>query len=172
MGSRQKADYADLEKRYVTEGLTYSQLARAAGVSPQSVSEYARRKDWPGKRAAYEAALSRRSYEVVASSVAHESAEIRKESILVARATLRAYAKGLAEGQITPSAKDAALMIDLLIKELTPSDDREHGETIVSTISPDSDFLRSVVEAARGQLGSSGNLAGAAMGGTQRTRSN
>lgn len=167
-----KADYASLEKMHVVEGTSFSALARAAGVSPQSVSEYARRNDWKGKRAAYESSIARRGYENIAATVASQSAEIRMESVQVARATLRAYANALVSGQVVPTAKDAALMIDLLAKELTPSDLRDHEATIVSTASPDTEFLRRVVEAARGKFSGTGDVEGALLGGTPRTRAN
>jgi hypothetical protein len=172
MAMKAKADYASLEKMYVLEEKTYSALARFAGVSPQSVAEYARRHDWPGKRAAYQSSLSRRGYENVAATVASQTAEIKMESISVARATLRAYANALVSGQVVPTAKDAALMIDLLAKELVPDDGRDHESTIVSTISPDSDFLRRVVDAARGKFSGTGDVEGAILGGSTRTRSN
>lgn len=173
MATQKKADYAALEKLYVTEGQNYSELARIAGVSPQSVSEYGRRNDWPGKRAAYEAALSRRGYDAIATTVATQNAEIRTEALTVARATLRAYAQALLDKTVVPTAKDAALMIDLLVKELMPEGGRDHSEgTIVSTIGPDSEFLRRVVEAARGRFSGPGDVEGALLGGSPRTRSN
>jgi hypothetical protein len=172
MGTQRKADYKNLEVMYVTEGRSYSDIARAASISPQSVSEYGRRNDWPGKRAAYEAAMSRRGYAKIAEHVASQKFEIRNEAIQVARATLRAYAQSLINGQVVPTAKDAALMIDLLIKELTPEGSRGDEDTIVSTISPDTDFLRSVVEAARGRFSSGADVEGALLGGAQRTRAN
>lgn len=172
MATQRKADYAALEKLYVTEKQSYSDCARVGGVSPQSVSEYGRRHDWAGKRAAYEAALSRRGYAQIAESVVDQRAEIKSEAIAVARATLRAYAQGIVNQTVIPTAKDAALMIDLLIKELAPEGGRDHSETIISTIGPDSEFLRSVVEAARGKFSGSGNVEGALLGGSPRTRSN
>lgn len=171
MGSRQKADYKSLEVQYVTEGKSYSEIARSAGVAPQSVSEYGRRNDWPGKRAAYEAALARRGYQQIAETVASKQAEIKTEAIQVARATLRAYAQALVQGTVVPTAKDAALMIDLLVKELTPEGTRDDS-TVITTISPDADFLRSVVEAARGRFSGTGDVEGALLGGAPRSRSN
>lgn len=172
MATQRKADYADLEKQYVTEGKSYSDLARQANISPQSVSEYGRRNDWPGKKAAYQAALSRRGYAQIAEHVANQSAEIKTEAIQVARATLRAYAQSLVNGTTVPSAKDAALMIDLLVKELMPDGERDQSATIVSTIGPDTEFLRRVVEAARGKFSGSGDVEGALLGGSPRTRAN
>lgn len=172
MATQRKADYKALEAMYVTEGKTYSECARTGGVSPQSVSEYGRRHDWPGKRAAYEAALSRRGYAEVAQHIAHQGAEIKSESIAVARATLRAYAQALVDKTVVPTAKDAAAMIQLLVKELTPEGERDHSDTIVSTIGPDSEFLRRVAEAARGKFSGPGDMAGALLGGATRTREN
>lgn len=173
MATQKKADYAALEKLYVADGHTYSDCARVGGISPQSVSEYGRRHDWAGKRAAYEAALSRRGYAQIADVVATQGAEIKTEAMQVARATLRAYAQALVSGAVIPTAKDAALMIDLLVKELMPEGGRDHSDTtIVSTIGPDTEFLRRVVEAARGRFSGTGDVEGALLGGSPRTRTN
>lgn len=173
LATQRKADYAYLEKLYVTEDRSYSELGRMANISPQSVSEYGRRHDWPGKRAAYQAALSRRGYAQIAEHVASQGAEIRTEAMQVARATLRAYAQALVDKQVIPTAKDAALMIDLLVKELAPDGERDHSDpTIVSTIGPDTEFLRRVVEAARGKFGGSGDVASPLLGGASRARTN
>jgi len=158
---RSNVDYDALEKLYVTEDHSYASLAKIGGVTPQSVGEYAKRNDWAGKKMAYKAALARRGYEVVAESVAFKGAQIKEEAIAVARATLRRYASDIVEGKVPVTAKDAAEMIRLLIKELSPEetrDDRGAPIVIEGAERPDSDFLRRVVEAARGRVDPAGSV--------------
>jgi len=172
MGTRSKVDYAALEKMYVTEDKTYAELARLAKVTAQSVSEYGKRNDWPGKRAAYRSALSRRGYEQVAEAVGFKQAQIMDEAISVARATLRAYANGIVEGKIPVTARDAAEMIRLLVKELSPDDNRDTSGPIVVEHAADADFLRGLVETARGRVSPAGSLAAATAVRATRARPN
>lgn len=170
---RAKADYAALEKMYVTEDKTYAELARLAKLTAQSVSEYGKRNDWPGKRAAYRAALSRRGYEQVAEAVSFKQAQIVDEAISVARATLRAYANGIVEGKVQVTAKDAAEMIRLLVKELSPDDTRDNnGPVVIDNQSEDADFLRRIVETARGRATPTGSVGTALAVRAPRPRAN
>jgi hypothetical protein len=152
MSRRSTTNYDALEKMYVTEDKTYAELAKLAGVTPQSVSEYGKRNDWPGKKAAYRSALARRGYENVAEAVAFKQTQIIDEAVAVARATLRRYAIDISEGKIPVTPKDAAEMIRLLVKELTPDDSREREGAILVGKSPDADFSRRLVETARKRL--------------------
>jgi hypothetical protein len=167
---RTATDYDKLEKMYVTEDRSDAELAKLAGVTPQSVSEYGKRNDWPGKRAAYKSALARRGYEQVAEAVAYKKTQIIEESITVARATLRAYANGILEGKIPVSAKDAAEMIRLLVKELAPDDSRDQRDApVVINGTADADFYRRLVETAQERL-ARGGVAKTAQPGTPGPR--
>lgn len=173
MPRRATADYAALEKLYVTEDKTYAELAKIGNVTPQSVSEYGKRNDWPGKRMAYKAALSRRGYEQVAEAVAFKQTQILDEAIAVARATLRRYAEDIVQGKVAVTSKDAAEMIRLLMKELTPDDRREQTETtLVFDGNADSDFYRRIVETARSRISAARSVGPASESGPARTRTN
>jgi hypothetical protein len=170
---RSKIDYSALEKMYVTEDKTYAELARLTKITAQSVSEYGKRNDWPGKRAAYRAAISRRGYEQVAEAVSFQQTTIINEAIAVARATLRQYANGIVAGTIPVSAKDAAEMIRLLVKELSPDGTRDsNGPTVIDNQSEDADFLRRIVEASRGRAASTGGVGTALAVRAPRARAN
>lgn len=173
MSSRSKIDYDKYEKMYVTEDKTYAELARLAGITAQSMSEYGKRHDWPGKRAAYRSALSRRGYEQVAEAVSFQQTTIINEAIAVARATLRAYADGIVKGTIPVNAKDAADMIRLLVKELSPDDSRDtNGPIVIEQQSADADFLRGLVETARGRIPAPGSVGPAVAVRATRARPN
>lgn len=172
-GKRSKIDYNALEKMYVTEDKTYAELARLSNITAQSVSEYGKRNDWPGKRAAYRAALSRRGYEQVAEAVSYQQTTILNEAIAVARASLRRYADDIVSGKVTVTAKDAAEMIRLLVKELSPDDSRDtNGPIVIEQQSEDADFLRRLVATARERAGTTGGVGTAVAVRATRTRPN
>lgn len=171
MGRTTKADYAEVERKYVVDERSYRSLAAEYGLSVQTIAERGKKEDWPGKRLAYQAAIKRRSYEKMADGIATESAAIKSEAIMVARATLRRYAQDIVEGKIAVTAKDAAIMIELLVKELAPDSSREaEGDTVIVGAKPDADILRRVVEAARQRGAPTGDLATTALVSSEGTR--
>lgn len=172
MARNTKVDYEQARVKYVTEGKSYGQIAAEYGVATQTIAAVGKRDDWRGQRMAFASAISRRSIEKMAEGVASESAIIRSEAVLVARATLRRYAQDIADGKIAVTAKDAAIMIELLMRELAPDSSRETDGPIIVGQSPDVDLLRRVVDAARERGASSGDVAAAPMGGATRTRPN
>ena len=135
-----KVDWDQLQREYVTEEKTARELARKYGLSNSTVSAKQRSEDWNGARVAYKNAIARRSYEGIADSVAYEQTEIKKESILAARLYVRQFVKDLTDGKVHANAKDAALMIQLLINELGSAHGSEiqalHGELLRGDASP------------------------------------
>jgi len=154
----QKVDWTALEREAVTENKSDREIARKYGLSNSTVSAKARQEDWAGKKLAYRNAVARRSYERVADSVAHEQAEITKESVLAARLYLRSFINGVNDKSIKPNAKDAVEFIKLLIGELTAPDEEKSDGVISVEQAPDVDFLRRVVEAARERIVESGGV--------------
>jgi hypothetical protein len=172
VGRNAKINYELVKQKYMTEGRSYASLAAEFGVTAQSIAAVGKRDDWRGQRMAYQNAVSRRTVEKMAEGVASEGAVIRSEAVLVARATLRRYAQDIAEGKVAVTAKDAALMIELLVNELAPDNSRENDAPIIVSPSGDADLLRRVVEAARGRATLSGSVGDPPLGGATRTRSN
>lgn len=172
MPRTRKVDYEVARQRYVMEGKSYNQIAAEFGVAVQTVAAKGKTDDWRGQRLAYQHAISRRSIEKMAEGVASESAVIRSEAVLVARATLRRYAQDISEGKVAVTAKDAAIMIELLMRELAPDPSRETDGPIVVNASTDADLLRRIVEAARGRVTPTGSVDSPVLGGAQRTRQN
>lgn len=169
-----KTDFDEAKRLYVTEGMTYAAIGAKLGCSPQNLNARGRAEDWKGQRIAFTQMVARRGYESIAAGVAIQQSAIREEAIAVARATLRKYANDIMSGQVAVSAKDAALMIELLVRELAPEGFREdHGAPIVvSGKTPDAEQLRRVVEAARGQVSVEPSLGAPALGRTTRTGPN
>lgn len=158
-----KVNYEELERLYVTEGLSCRELGRRYGVSHSVVAEKARREDWEGKKFAYKASLARRGYENMAAAVASEHAEIQKESILVARAYIRKFAQDMSQGKVTTNAKDAVEFMRMLASELAPEkgEGLKDGPTVIegkAIPGGDTDFLRRVVEMARQRVSAPGVL--------------
>jgi hypothetical protein len=160
VSGRASIDYKEAERRFVIEGQSLRQIAADMGLkSNSSISTVARRDDWAGKRAAYNAAIARRSYEVSAAAVADQGKQIKDETILAGRATIRAYIKAVTEGTITPNARDAQVWAAWLVSEATaPADANPEGPDARNVTPPDLDELRRVVEAARRRVGSTGGL--------------
>lgn len=107
MSRPRKWDPKKVEQEFVTTDLSIRELARRNNVSQSSMAKHARDNDWAGKRAAYKASLSRRTYEKMAAEIADQEGIIREENILVMRATLRRYAEMLAAGEVNVTTKDA-----------------------------------------------------------------
>lgn len=158
-----KVDYSELEKLYVTEGLSARELARRYGVSHSVVAEKARREDWAGKRMAYQASLARRGYENMAAAVANDHAEVQRESVLVARAYIRKFAQDLSSGKVTTNAKDTVEFMRMLATDLSPErgEGLKDGPKVIegkAVSGGDTDFLRRVVELARERVAAPGVL--------------
>lgn len=160
-----KVDYKELERLYVTEGLTYRELSRRYPVSHTVIAAKGRRDDWPGKRIAYQASLSRRAYENMAAAAGSEVAEIQKESILVARAYIRKFAQDLGNNKVSTNARDTVEFMRMLAGELNPEKGeglRDAPYVIEGKASPiagaDADLLRRVVEMARERVAAPGVL--------------
>lgn len=149
MPGPQKVDWTVLEREAVTEGISDREIARRHALSNATVSSYARKNDWAGKKLAYRNAVSRRSYEKVAESVANETADITKENVLAARMYVRKFIADLNSGTIKPNAKDAIEFIKLLVTELmAPPEEKTDSVTIVES-QPDGDVLRRLLDTAR-----------------------
>jgi len=140
------------EQMFVVQEMGIREVARHFGVSPSAVSSFAKREDWIGKRMAYKSAIARRSYESMADRVAAEKNEIAKESVLAARATIRKYLNDLAAGKVSVTAKDAELMMRFLVQELAPHEGPSHEPPMKDVTPPDHEFLRKVIETARGRV--------------------
>lgn len=159
----------------MTEGKSARELARMFGVSNGTISAKVRAEDWDGEKIAYTNALTRRTYEKIADSVAHEQADIKKESILAARMYLRTFIQELNEKTIRPNAKDAALMIQLLIKELTPDNvpaNKDASPVIEVQTAGDTELLRRVLERAREHVSPSGGMGPGVLVDPEATRPN
>ena len=169
-----KTDFAEAKRLYVTEGLTYAEIGARLGCSAQNLNARGRAEDWKGQKLAYSSMLQRRGYESIAAKVGEERATILSEAVAVARATLRKYAQDIVDGSAKVTAKDAATMIELLVRELAPDGVREdHGTpVIVSGKAADADVLRRVVEAARGHVGEQGGMGAPVLGRATRTGPN
>ena len=158
MPGPRKVDWKVLERESVIEGKSDREIARSWGLSNATVSAKHRADDWTGKRLAYQNAMSRRSYEKVAESVANEQAEVTKESVLAARLYLRKFIADVNAGTIKPNAKDAIGMIQLLVTQLTAPAEEKTDVPVVVEQTPDVDFLRRVLETARERVAESGDV--------------
>jgi hypothetical protein len=163
-------NWSELERLYVVEGKTHREIARIAGCSNSSVSQKAKRDDWEGKRIAYKAALSRRGYEMTADAVAHEQQEVRRESVLVARAYIRTFATQLAEGKVQTNAKDTLEFIRFLADQMDASkgEGLKDGPKVIDghavSVGGNEDFLRRIVDVARARLTPRGGVVGDLLG--------
>lgn len=152
--SAKKADPKAMAYDFVVNGMSQAEIARKYGLTPATVSERARRDDWKGAKLAHLNSITQRSYEKVAESVANDKVQHINEAIAVARGTLMAYAKQLAAGNVHVTPKDAQLMAQFLVVTLNPEGLPQTDDSVPRIdANPDSaEFLRRVVEAARGQL--------------------
>lgn len=172
-----KYDPKVVEHEYVTGDISLRSLAAAHSVSFSSLAAYARKEDWQGKRVAYQSALSRKTYEVMAAEQGNIKASIQEDSIRVLRATLAVFAEQLASRKVAIAPKDAVEAIRTLAvllgqEEGGSADDRNTIIVNGPARSVDADFLRRVAEAARGQIATDGILDGAAPGEPSGTRPN
>jgi hypothetical protein len=157
---RSLIDYKEAERLYVIEGKSLRSIATELGLkSNASISAIARRDDWNGKRLAYDAAIARRSYEVSAATVADQGKEIRDEAVLAGRATIRAYLKDLAAGNVKVNPRDAQAWAAFLMSEAAaPRTPSAEAPDVRNVTPPDTDHLRRVVELARGRVAPSGGM--------------
>ena len=172
--SAQKADPKAMKYDFVVNNLTQAEIARKYGLTPATVSERARRDDWKGAKIAHVNSITQRSYEKIAESVANDKVTHINEAIAVARATLRAYAQALTAGEVKVNSKDAIEAAKFLVVTLNPEGLPQTDDSAPKLdVNPDaSDFLRRVVEAARGQVDSSGVLEGSVLVGPTGTKPN
>lgn len=166
-GGRPTIDYKEAERRYVVEGKSVRQVALEMGLkSWSSMATKARNDDWRGKRQAYLSAIARRSYETSAAVAANEQNAIKDETILAARATVRAYLQqfrnddGTWKQGVHVAAKDALLWAQFLVAEMdAPSavstEVPDHARNVTP---PDAELLRRVVEAARQRVAPAGGV--------------
>lgn len=148
-----KIDYASIEKEYVTGEESLRELARRRGVAWSSLASKSRRDNWTDKRDAFRDSVNRRSYERVADRYAAEQGEIRSESVMVMRATLRRYAQQLQKGEISVNTKDAVAAVQtlqLLLGEPTARSENKVIEFSTGGVAPDD--LRRLVELARTRI--------------------
>lgn len=172
-----KYDPKVVEHEYVTTEISLRALAQKHGVSFSSLAAFARKEDWTGKRVAYESALSRRTYDVMAQDAGDLRGSVKNESVKLLRAQLAVYAEQLSARKVPITPKDAIETVRALAVLLgqeeggTTADDRT---IIVSgpSRSVDADLLRRIADAARGQLSPAGVLGGVAPGESERTRAN
>jgi hypothetical protein len=163
-------NWSELERLYVVEGKSHREIAKIAGCSNSSVSAKAKRDDWEGKRIAYKSALSRRGYEMTADAVAHEQQEVRRESVLVARAYIRTFATQLAEGKVATNAKDTLEFIRFLAEQMDPGkgEGLKDGPKVIEgsavTTGGNEEFLRRVVDVARSRLAAGRGVGGDLLG--------
>lgn len=160
MNTRTKIDYDEAKKRYVMQDQSLRQIARDLGLkSNASISKRARDEDWAGQRISYKAAVARRSYEASAASIAEQGKEAKDEALLAARLTIRTYIKALNDGEIKPNSRDAQMWAAWLLTEVTaPPDASTEGPDVKNVTPPNTDDLRRIVEAAREQVASAGDL--------------
>jgi hypothetical protein len=171
-----KYDPKEAEHEYVTTDISLRALASKLDVSFSSLAAFARKEDWTGKRVAYQAALSRRTYDVMAQEAGDMRGVIRSESIKLLRAQLAVGAEQLAARKMAMTPKDMietvrALAVLLGEEGGAASDDR----TIIqvnSSRSVDTDLLRRIADAARGQVSADRVLAGTVEREPERTRPN
>jgi len=160
-----KIDYASIEKEYVTGEESLRELARRRSVSWSSLASKSRRDNWNDKRAAFRDSVNRRSYERVADRYAAEQGEIRSESVMVMRATLRRYAQQLQTGEVSVNTKDAVAAVQalqLLLGEPTARSENKVIEFSTGGLAPDD--LRRLVEFARTRI-----VEGSLAAGTERS---
>lgn len=148
-----KIDYAAIEKEYVTGEESLRELARRHDVAWSSLAAKARRAEWNDKRLAFRDSVNRRSYERTADRFAAEQAEIRNESVMVMRATLRRYAEQLRDKEVTVNTKDAVAAVgalQLLLGEPTARSENKVIEFSTGGLAPED--LRRLVEFARARI--------------------
>ena len=160
-----KIDYPEIEKQYVTGEESLRELARRHDVAWSSLAAKARRSEWNDKRLAFRDSVNRRSYERVADKYAAEQGEIRNESVMVMRATLRRYAEQLRDKEVSVNTKDAVAAVGALQLLLGEPTARSENKVIeFSTGGLAAEDLRRLVEFARARI-VEGNLAA----GTERS---
>lgn len=148
-----KQDYSVIRQEYITSALSARELARRHGLSNGTLSARIRAENWDDHRQAYRDSVTRRAYERTADKYAAEQAEIHDESIIVARATLRAYAEQLRDGKVTVTTKDAMLAIGVLRTLMGEPSTISEARTIeFSTGGLDGESLRRLLEVARAKL--------------------
>lgn len=160
-----KINYAAIEKEFVTGEESLRELARRHDVAWSSLASKSRRDAWMDKRSAFRDSVNRRSYERVADRYAAEQGEIRSESVMVMRATLRRYAQQLQKGEISVNTKDAVAAVQtlqLLLGEPTARSENKVIEFSTGGVAPDD--LRRLVELARTRI-----VEGSLAAGTERS---
>lgn len=173
-GGRAKIDYVEAERLFVVEELSLRAIATKLGLkSNSSLSAVAKRDDWLGKRAAYKAAIARRSYEVSAATVANQNQEIRDEAVLAGRVTIRKYLEQLSKDDVRITPRDAQVWAAFLLSEATnPGGSSPETPELKNVTPADTEQLRRIVEAARRQVAPSGGLGGVALVEPPTTRPN
>lgn len=161
-----------LEQEYVTSDISIRALAARHSVSWSTVASWAKKEDWKGKRVAYKAALSKRGYEVMAAEIASQQGVIKEESVAVLRATLRAYAQLLRNGEIKVTPKDAIEAVRELRAATTEPDEVKEATVVTVGASADPDFFRRIVETARKRVATAGGVEGTSPPGPANARPN
>jgi len=168
-----KVDLRDLEREFVTGETTIRALAKKYDMSFSTLAYHARKEldeqpNWYDKKRAYKGSVDRQRYERIADRHASDMMEIHEESITVARATLRAYAQQLKDGEVKVSTKDAMLAVTVLQTLMgepsTISEERSVAFRIPGFESEDS--LRALIELARARI-----VPGAVAGGSRQLAS-
>lgn len=176
MSGPKKADWGEIKRLYITEKKSARELARQFALSNSTISDKVKKEDWDGQRLAYDSSISRRTYDRIADTVAHETAAIRSENILAARAYVRKFIGDLRDGNVQTNARDAVAFIQVLTRELAP----ERGEGpktdapgVIEVHGPqNTDLLRAILERARSRRVEPGGLDAPLLGNAPDTRPN
>lgn len=155
-----KANYPEMEQEFVTSELSIREIARRHDLSWSTVAERAKREKWSDKRAAFRESINRRSYEKVIDRFSSDEAEIRAESVVVMRATLRRFAEQLRDKEINVSPRDAVAAVHALQLLLGEPTSRAESKVIeFSTGGLDPGNLRELLRLAKARV-VEGSLAG------------
>jgi response regulator RpfG family c-di-GMP phosphodiesterase len=153
MGRPPSLDWTNIEHDYVSSDISLRELARRYSCGWSTISLRSKRDKWVDKRQEYKDRVARRSYEKTIDKVADEQADIRHESVLVMRATLRRYAEQLRTGAVAVTTKDAVSAVQtllLLMGEPTARSENRIVEFSTGGIAPED--LHRLVELARSRL--------------------
>lgn len=145
-----KVDPKLLKQEYISTDISIRKLAEKHEMSFSAIAARSRRENWAEAREAFRDSLEKRTYENTAAKYAREAAEIRSETVLAMRATVRAFINQLTSGEVKVSPKDAqgaVQMLNLLLGEPTARTESKVVE--FSTGGLEQDVLRRLAELAR-----------------------
>jgi len=106
-----KVDWEKIEQEYITQGLSYRELAKKYGVSPRAVAHQAAKREWVRKREAYCNVIST----VLQQSAIEETVEISALIYRIGRLILERFLARLEAGGIALTPKDARQWAQILL---------------------------------------------------------